>query len=325
MIEEASDWIAGGGEMGAAVRSLDWSKTSLGPLQTWPQSLRTIVSTCLSSRFPILILVVEVPRSGLVVDADPLRIAQVISNLLTNAAKYTEPGGRLVVSAQAREGNVELWIADNGIGISEEMLPHVFELFTQERQAIDRARGGLGLGLAIVKNLMTMHSGSVTASSKGRDAGSTFTIRLPTAMGDGAQPDDRSSASQLSVTTASALRVLIVDDNADAAEMLEKAMIELGCETRIGYDGASALRIVESFEPQLAILDIGLPLMDGYELAGRLRQRAGAGGKFRRVALTGYGQKGDIGRALQADFDEHLVKPIDLSKLGQLLARSVTK
>jgi len=272
-----------------------------------------------------LILVVEVPRSGLVVDADPLRIAQVISNLLTNAAKYTEPGGRLVVSAQAREGNVELWIADNGIGISEEMLPHVFELFTQERQAIDRARGGLGLGLAIVKNLMTMHSGSVTASSKGRDAGSTFTIRLPTAMGDGAQPDDRSSASQLSVTTASALRVLIVDDNADAAEMLEKAMIELGCETRIGYDGASALRIVESFEPQLAILDIGLPLMDGYELAGRLRQRAGAGGKFRLVALTGYGQKGDIGRALQADFDEHLVKPIDLSKLGQLLARSVTK
>ena len=245
--------------------------------------------------------------------------------LLTNAAKYTEPGGRLVVSAQAREGNVELRIADNGIGISEEMLPHVFELFTQERQAIDRARGGLGLGLAIVKNLMTMHSGSVTASSKGRDAGSTFTIRLPTAMGDGAQPDDRSSASQLSVTTASALRVLIVDDNADAAEMLEKAMIELGCETRIGYDGASALRIVESFEPQLAILDIGLPLMDGYELAGRLRQRAGAGGKFRLVALTGYGQKGDIGRALQADFDEHLVKPIDLSKLGQLLARSVTK
>jgi CheY-like chemotaxis protein len=173
----------------------------------------------------------------------------------------------------------------------EEQARQVFELFTQERQAIDRARGGLGLGLAIVKNLMTMHSGSVTASSKGRDAGSTFTIRLPTAMGDGAQPDDRSSASQLSVTTASALRMLIVDDNADAAEMLEKAMIELGCETRIGYDGASALRIVESFEPQLAILDIGLPLMDGYELAGRLRQRAGAVGTLRLVALTGYGQK----------------------------------
>lgn len=118
---------------------------------------------------------------------------------------------------------MELWIADNGTGISEEMLPHVFELFTQERQAIDRARGGLGLGLAIVKNLMTMHSGSVTASSKGRGGGSTFTIRLPTAMGDGAQPGDQSSASQLSSITASALRVLIVDDNADAAEMLEKA------------------------------------------------------------------------------------------------------
>jgi signal transduction histidine kinase/DNA-binding response OmpR family regulator len=268
-------------------------------------------------------LVVEVPRHGLLVDADPVRIAQVISNLLTNAAKYTEPSGRLVVSAQVRDGDVELGIADNGIGISEEMLPHVFELFTQERQAIDRARGGLGLGLAIVQNLMTMHFGTVTAASPGRGAGSTFTIRLPSAATLEKQLVGGSNSPRLSVPTASALRVLIVDDNLDAAETLGMALNELGCETRVGFDGPSALRIVETFEPQLAILDIGLPVMDGYELAGHLRKRVGSA-SLRLVALTGYGQKSDVERAIHAGFDEHFIKPIDLSKLGGLLIRSIS-
>lgn len=400
--------------MGALVRSLDGSRTALGPLQRWPQSLRTIVSTCLSSRFAsvgiaaaqlprvfdrfhriegtrsrnlaadgtvdaIMVVAFEVTErarsaheqerlieatEGLhaererlllrerearayaehaslekdeflamlghelrnplapIVMALELRIAQVISNLLTNAAKYTEPGGRLVVSAQARDGGVELCVADNGIGISEETLPHVFELFTQERQAIDRARGGLGPGLAIAQNLMVMHSGSVAAASEGRGAGSTFTIRLSSAIAPSAEPVNESNASQRSMPAASAMRVLIVDDNADAAEMLGLAMNELGRDIRIGYDGASALQIVESFEPQPAVLDIGLPVMDGYELAQHLRQRAGVA-TLRLVALTGYGQKSDIERALQAGFDEHIIKPIDLGSLGELLARSI--
>jgi signal transduction histidine kinase len=265
-------------------------------------------------------LIVRVPRRGLVVDADPVRIAQVISNLLTNAAKYTEPGGQITVSAQAKGTDVELCVADNGLGISKEMLPHVFELFMQERQPIDRASGGLGLGLAIVQNLMTMHAGSVRAASEGCGAGSSFTICLPSAASNSQQPLDVSNTSQLTAPITGAVRVLIIDDNSDAAEMLEMALKELGCETRIGYDGPSALKIVESFRPDLAFLDIGLPVMDGYELARHLRQRFSSA-ELRLIAVTGYGQKADIERSLQAGFDEHLVKPVEFRKLNELFAR----
>ena len=267
-------------------------------------------------------LVVNVPQRGLLIDADATRMAQIISNLLTNAAKYTAPGGRIVVSAEARNGQVELSVADNGIGIAEETLPHVFDLFVQERQAIDRAQGGLGLGLAIVRSLVNMHGGTASVSSGGRGAGSTFTVRLPAVAGKG----ERIEAAQLARPRAKAApvrNVLVVDDNADAAETLALVLTQLGCETRVAYDGPSALAIVETFQPELALLDIGLPVMDGYELARRLRERPSTA-KMRLVAVTGYGQKSDIELALGAGFDGHLVKPVDLARIEALLSRSVS-
>jgi signal transduction histidine kinase/DNA-binding response OmpR family regulator len=265
-------------------------------------------------------LIVEVPRSGLLIDADALRLAQILSNLLTNAAKYTEPGGQIVVSAQLSGAEVELRVADNGIGISEQMLPHVFELFMQERQTIDRARGGLGLGLAIVQNLMAMHGGTVSATSKGLGTGSVFTIRMPSATGVESVTNEVLRIVTSVARTEGLYRVLVVDDNLDAGEMLSLVLNELGCETRIAADGPTALLLVDAFQPRLALLDIGLPGMNGYELARQLRQRPGSAG-MRLVAVTGYGQKADIEFALQAGFDEHLVKPVEFEQLEALLAR----
>ena len=267
-------------------------------------------------------LIVKVPRQGLLVDADPVRLAQVLSNLLTNAAKYTERGGRIHVSGEASQGEVELRVVDNGIGISEQMLPHVFELFAQERQAIDRARGGLGLGLAIVQNLMTMHGGSVRAASAGRGAGSTFTIRLPCARQSVQAPRDPSPLLPLSVTGGNRCKVLIVDDNLDAAETMAVVLTSLGCETCVAHDGPSALALAELFRPDLGLLDIGLPGMDGYDLARHLRRHP-ALAAMRLVAATGYGQKRDVELAQQAGFDEHLVKPIVFDILQAMLARAI--
>jgi signal transduction histidine kinase len=274
-----------------------------------------MASPLINQRFHAL--TVTVARQGLIVDVDATRLAQVMSNLLTNAAKYTEPGGRITVSARSLDDRVELAVADTGIGISAEMLPHVFELFVQERQAIDRARGGLGLGLAIVHNLMTMHDGSVIATSDGRGHGSTFTIDLPRV----AQVDSRlESVGVLSSSAmqANGYKVLIVDDNVDAADTMARFLAELGFDVRVAYDGPTAVALVQSYTPRVAFLDIGLPIMDGYELARQLRRHPDTLTTY-LVALTGYGQKGDIEDALKAGFDAHFVKPISLERLEALL------
>jgi signal transduction histidine kinase len=269
-------------------------------------------------------LIVEVPRSGLKVDADVLRLTQVLSNLLTNAAKYTELGGHIMMSAQRIDDALEVRVADNGIGISEGMLPHVFELFMQEQQAIDRPRGGLGLGLAIVQNLIAMHGGSVMATSRGLGMGSVFSIRLPCSKTIESVSIELPKIA-LSVARIDGLyRVLVVDDNLDAGEMLSAVLNELGCETRIAGDGPAALAMVEAFQPHLALLDIGLPGMNGYELARQLRQRPLIA-PVRLVAVTGYGQKADIEFALNAGFDEHLVKPVDFEQLQALLLRCTSE
>ncbi|MDQ6629699.1 MAG: ATP-binding protein [Pseudomonadota bacterium] len=269
-------------------------------------------------------LIVKVPRHGLLVEVDATRMTQVVSNLLTNAAKYTEVGGRIVVSAAALDNEVELRVTDNGIGISEEMLPHVFELFMQEHQAIDRAKGGLGLGLAIVQNLMRMHAGTVSAASNGRGMGSTFTIRLPAVVAAAEHRREAAESAPSPATRTYAHSVLIVDDNADAAETLAMLLRGLGCDARTAESGRAALALVASFKPELALLDIGLPEMDGYELARRLRAIPDLA-RMRMVAVTGYGQKGDIVLAMKAGFDEHLVKPLDFEKLEALLGRSFAK
>jgi PAS domain S-box-containing protein len=259
----------------------------------------------------------QVPPRGLAIDADPARIAQVVANLLTNAAKYTEPGGRIAITG-ARIGDVvELVVRDNGIGIAPEMLPHVFEQFVQERQALDRSQGGLGLGLSIVRSLVELHGGTAVATSAGRGGGSELTIRLPAAdvaTSPGMQAIERPAKQ----APTEGRRILVVDDNEDAASLLAECLEMMGNTTRVAHDGPQALRVVDEFVPELALLDIGLPVMDGYELAVQLRAKLGDD-RLRLVAITGYGQESDRQRALDASFDAHLVKPIDLARLAGVL------
>ncbi|MCW7541570.1 ATP-binding protein [Aquabacterium sp. A7-Y] len=255
------------------------------------------------------------------VSGDAVRLAQVVSNLLTNALKFTPPDGAIELRLAAVDGWVEVAVEDQGAGIAPELLPHVFDLFVQGEQALDRRTGGLGLGLAIVKTLVTMHGGTVAACSDGPGQGSCFVVRLPAL-----QAELPAAASELQPAAAgpAAGRILVVDDNLDAAESLALALRDAGYEVRTEADAAAALLALDVFDAQLAVLDIGLPEIDGYELARRLRadpRRAG----LRLVALTGYGREPDRARALQARFDEHLVKPVSIERLlavfDQLLAR----
>jgi PAS domain S-box-containing protein len=258
-------------------------------------------------------LQVEVPSSGLTVDGDEGRLAQVVSNLLTNAAKYTEAGGLIAITAHADKGEAVLRVRDNGTGIDPEMLPNIFDLFVQEPQAIDRSRGGLGLGLAIVRNLVALHGGSVRASSAGKGLGSEFEIRLPLLS---AFPETVSRAVDPPARKAShrQARVLIVDDNVEYATLLAETLTELGYRTRHVHDALSALSIDDEFVPDVALVDIGLPVMDGYELAKRLRATPHLAA-VRLIAITGYGQEEDRARSHEAGFLTHLVKPIDIDTL----------
>ncbi|HWZ90483.1 MAG TPA: ATP-binding protein, partial [Polyangiaceae bacterium] len=304
---------------------LDISRITQGKIELKRErvELHSVVTRAIELASPLLeqrrhVLVVDVPLRGIAALLDPTRFAQVISNLLTNAAKYTEVGGQILISATSTGGEVTLSVKDNGIGIEAQALPHVFDIFMQERQTSDRAHGGLGLGLAIVRSLVELHGGTVSASSGGRGAGSIFTIRLPAASAVHA-PRGVANPAPATLARAAVCRVLVVDDNSDAAELMARAMSELGCETRIAHDGPSALALVEIFRPELALLDIGLPVMDGYELAGRIRSRPGAE-RVRLVAVTGYGQKSDVEQAFAAGFDEHLTKPVDLLRLRALVS-----
>ena len=252
-------------------------------------------------------------------NGDEARLAQVVSNLLTNAAKYTDPGGCITVEARRQGGEIVLEVKDDGIGISAELLPHVFDMFTQERQAADRSRGGLGIGLTIVRNLVELHGGTVQAESAGLGKGSTFTVRLPVAAEEPAAVE--SSAAGEPVAKARR-RVLVVDDNEDALELLADVLRDAGHEVTTAPDGPTALKVLKTFHADVAILDIGLPVMDGYELAGRLRAELGKE-LPRLIALTGYGQESDRARAKQAGFAEHLTKPVEGSRLlGALDATS---
>jgi CheY-like chemotaxis protein len=265
-------------------------------------------------------LSVDIPRRGLMVCADPARLAQVFSNLLTNAAKYTPVGGTIGVVVNATDEEIVVRVRDSGEGLAPELLPHVFDLFSQGARTLDRSQGGLGIGLAIVRNLVELHGGSVTAHSEGIGRGSEFVVRIPRALADEMPSrtivDPARTARQ---PTSPRPRVLVVDDNNDAAEMLAEALAVLGCETEVAYDGPSALEAAKRFRPRVVFLDIGLPVMDGYEVARRMRRDSGLL-PLRLVAVTGYGQASDRRKARDAGFDEHVVKPIDLDALPDLLA-----
>ncbi len=278
------------------------------------QALET-VSGLLEERQQTLEL--EVPAQGLAIDADPMRFVQVMVNLLTNAAKYSNLGGHILVQATAAQGRVVIKVRDTGIGIGADMLPHLFDKFVQAPQSLDRSRGGLGLGLAIARSLVQLHGGEIEAHSAGVDAGSEFTIRLPQASAPASAPALGAAPGHLASVTPR--RVLLVDDNQDVLQGL-RALLEVGGhEVQAVGDPASALRASASFVPDLAILDIGLPGMDGYELAAELRRRPGFD-NTRLVALSGYGQPADQARARAAGFAIHLVKPITPAQLYSLLA-----
>jgi CheY-like chemotaxis protein/two-component sensor histidine kinase len=260
---------------------------------------------------------VEVPEQPVHVEGDAVRLAQVVSNLLTNAAKFTPEDGAIRVRVRDAGAHAEIEVDDEGCGIAPSLLPHVFDLFVQGAQMLDRQSGGLGLGLTIVKTLVHMHRGSVTAHSDGAGHGARFVVRLPRAAPAAAAAEAPDTARNAAPRRG---RVLVVDDNVDAAETLAALLENEGYELRTARDGTAAFHALESFGADVAILDIGLPLMSGYEVARTLRGDP----RFthlRLIALTGYGREPDRQRALQSGFDEHLVKPVAAERLLDVIAR----
>jgi CheY-like chemotaxis protein/two-component sensor histidine kinase len=260
---------------------------------------------------------VSLPNEPIWIHADLIRIAQVISNLLNNAAKYTEPRGQIWLAVAATADEVAITVKDNGMGISREMLPRVFRLFMQADYSIERAQGGLGIGLTVVQTLVNMHGGSITAESPGKGQGCEFVVRLPrTSQVD---PATATPASRdLDPPRPSQRRVLIVDDNVDAAQTLA-AMLRLHQhDVQVAHDGPSALEFVAHDPPEIVLLDIGLPGMNGYEVARRIRQQVNLHPPL-IVAVTGYGQIEDRRRSAEAGINLHLVKPIDPHTLRQML------
>jgi PAS domain S-box-containing protein len=267
-------------------------------------------------------LKIDVPARGLQVLADEGRLVQIFANLLTNAAKYTDPGGQIVISAGVDKDKVVARVRDTGCGISHEMLPQVFDMFVQGEHTLDRSRGGLGLGLTIVKSLVELHGGTVGVESAGPGQGSEFIVSLPAVSQQILDLPVIEPHPAPVGTPLGRRRVLVVDDNTDAAELLADILREHGHETSIAHDGPTALTKALVFRPDVALLDIGLPVMDGYELARRFRDLP----ELKRVqllAVTGYGQQEDKERSRAAGFYEHLVKPIDFSRLRALIDRGV--
>jgi signal transduction histidine kinase len=263
-------------------------------------------------------LTLDVPSSGMVVHADPARLAQVLANLLTNAAKYTPHGGCIHVSVRSSESMVQIAVRDSGIGIDPKLLPHVFGLFVQGRQGIDRAAGGLGLGLAIARTLVELHGGTIAARSGGPGQGSEFCVELPRYANT--RPSMRNNNSgAFALSALRPFRVLVVDDNEDAAFLFSEALKKLGHKVDVAHDGPTALAVARERPPEIAFLDIGLPVMDGYELGRRLKELGLDAPKL--VAVTGYGNSSDRVRSREAGFDLHLVKPVDLNAIQDALAK----
>jgi PAS domain S-box-containing protein len=306
---------------------LDVSRITQGKIELKHETfeLATVVAKAVEIAGPLLeqrrhALSIDVPRHGMRLHADPVRLAQVVANLLTNAAKYTDVEGRIAVAAWRDGHEVVLQVKDNGVGIRAELLPRMFDLFVQGPRAADRSQGGLGIGLTLVRSLVQMHGGTVVALSDGPGQGSAFVMRLPGAAPPPAEATDSKVAK---IAKASApRRVLVVDDNVDAASLLAELCTMMGHEVKVAHDGPQALALLEDFSPEVAVLDIGLPVMDGYELAKRMREKMGP--SCRLVALTGYGQEHDRRRSEEAGFAAHLVKPVDPQRVLSLIDESAT-
>jgi PAS domain S-box-containing protein len=303
---------------------LDMSRVARGKvvLAKTTLELNSVVANAIEATTPLLEqrrheLLLSVPAEGLTVDADEERLTQVIERLLTNAARYTAPGGRIEVTAERAGGSVVLRVRDNGIGIDPELLPSLFDMFVHGERGPDRAGGGLGLGLSLVRMLTMLHGGMVSAESDGVGHGSVFTLQLPAAVPCTRSKEGRTRPAH-AAGAARGKRVLVVDDNRDGAEMISAVLEDAGHEVRIATDPLQALTLATAFQPELAIVDIGLPVMDGYMLARELRRQLGDATPI-LIALTGYGQDKDKRKSDEAGFSVHLVKPIDAQPLIKLL------
>ena len=257
----------------------------------------------------------SLPNEPLTIRGDVTRLVQVLVNLLNNAAKYTNEGGTIRLDVTSENDHVVLRVTDTGVGISPRLLPKIFDLFTQDDRTLDRAQGGLGLGLTLVRRITDLHGGVAEAQSEGRDRGSVFTIRLPI-VADGAVTPTEAAA--IESRPARALRCLVVEDNVDAARMLELALTLEGHQVAVAFDGHAALQVVGAFQPDVVILDIGLPRVNGYEVARAIRQLPGLA-NVHIIAVTGYGQLVDQDRSREAGFDTHLVKPVQLDELLRIV------
>jgi PAS domain S-box-containing protein len=261
-------------------------------------------------------LSVSVPREELWVEGDPIRLEQVVINLLTNAAKYTDPGGRIQLAVERDGSNVVLRVRDNGIGIDAELLPRIFELFTQGNRSLDRSQGGLGIGLTVARKLVEMHGGGISVTSAGLGKGSEFTVRLPAQAARAVEPPR--SAAPISPQGSPALRVLVVEDNVDAAESLAILLRMFGHQPYVVHTGMAGLDAASTYQPNVILLDIGLPGMDGYEVARRLRQQP-ASKDVPVIAMSGYSMTDDTTSIRGSSFDQYLVKPVEPEKLQEVL------
>jgi two-component system CheB/CheR fusion protein len=263
-------------------------------------------------------LTVTLPPEVAYVEGDLVRLIQVLGNLLNNASKYSDPGSEIGLTVTRSPTEVVISVTDNGAGISPEMLPRVFDLFAQEDKTLDRAQGGLGIGLSLVERIVRAHGGSVEAHSPGRGGGSEFIVRLPTLPRQERAPSQQSNQTP---GKQGSRRILVVDDNGDGAESVAMLLEHAGHAVRTANDGAEALAKAAEFRPDIVVLDIGLPDMDGYEVARRLRGRSETS-KALLIAMTGYGQPEDLARAKAAGFDHHVIKPASQEKLINLVNRA---
>jgi signal transduction histidine kinase len=287
-------------------------------LRREPVEVAKVVNQAIATARPFIdahqhTLDVSLPAGPLWLDADPVRLVEVVGNLLNNAAKYTHPGGRIGLTVERQADQAVLRVVDTGTGIEPDLLPRVFDLFTQGHRSIDRSQGGLGIGLTVVRNLVEMHGGTVEARSAGPGQGAEFIVRLPAFAPRENEPKPTQQAGSVRP-----YRILVVEDHPVAAQMLASALrTEGNHEVEVVHDGYAALEAAKTVQPELVLLDIGLPGMDGYEVATRLREMPD-GDKYLIVAVTGYGQAEDRRRSQEAGFDEHLLKPVAMDMLKKL-------
>jgi len=303
---------------------MEVSRISLGKLKLRKErlSLASVVNSAVETTHPLLgemghQLTVTMPREPLLADADMARLTQVFANLLSNAAKYSDRGGHIRLHVERQASDVVVTVKDTGIGMAAEQLPEVFEMFTQLETSLDRAQGGLGIGLTLVKRVVELHGGSVQAHSEGPGLGSEFVVRLPL-VSEGSEPDT-SKVDDALATAKSLLRVLIVDDNQDGADSLSEMLKMMGHDTRTAYGGQEGVDMAGAYRPDVVLLDIGMPGLNGYE-ACRLIRAQPKGKDVMLIALTGWGQDEDRRRSHDAGFDHHMVKPVSPQALMRMMA-----